>query len=685
MRIPAIRSIRTRIMLIVLPVVVAAMAALSAITYQNSKTLINREIESKMQQQLDATIQSIQTRLTAHAKIPETLARAVEASADHIEQEALIDMIMKFLSANADTFGVGVWFEPRQYKQYLEYFGPYAYRFNGQVQYTLESSTKEYDYPSRQFYRIGRDTDRAVVWSDPYYDESSKSDVLTATAPFYHYDKKFRGVVTANVDLESLQQAVASIRVGETGRAFLLDKQGDYIADRDGSKLLKVNIAQDANRGLASLGQVILASPDGLGEYADEEGKVRVYYAEVPLTGWKLALQIPERELYRPLRQLLIQSILAIALTLLAVSLVIYLFARYTKRQISQVSRLSAAMAAGDFTQTAAVRSRDEIGEMAADFNRMTRELGAVIRQMNDSAELVAGTSEQLTLSTEQTTKAAEGIAEAVLAVAAGSDEQVRAMSAANGKAADTSSRLDDISCLIESMAGVSSFALRTAAEGHETLRAAVDHVHDVDGKVRRAADIIESLHAKSRDIDDTMELIGRVSFQTRILALNAGIAASQAGAHGKAFMVIAEEIRGLAENSANSGSRIQETVGEIRREIQLAKELMDANLQAVDGGKTKIESAAQSFGRIVHAVQEVSEQTDGVSDAIGEIRSHMSDMAETVRQMTEIARQAADQTGSVSASTEEQMASMQEIAAGAGTLASLANELKRTINRFAV
>ncbi|WP_373229347.1 methyl-accepting chemotaxis protein [Cohnella sp.] len=681
----AIRSIRTRIMLIIMPMIIAAMAVLSIFTYQNSKALINREIESKMQHQLSSTTEYIETQLTAHSKIPETLARALEATGDHIEQEVIIDMIMKYLSTNTDTFGVGVWYEPKQYKKHIEYFGPYAYRYNGQIQYTLDSSTKEYDYPNRDFYLIGKETGKPVEWTNPYFDESSKSAVLTTTAPFYHYNREFRGVVTANINLEHLQKLVASIQVGASGRAFLIDRQGTYIADQDGSKLLKVNISEDINEGLAEIGNAMVANANGFDVYEESGSKSRIYYQEIPATGWKLAMVIPENELYKPLNELLLKSAITILITLLVISLVIYLFARYMKRQIYQVNVLSSAMASGDFTRSIVVKSQDEFGSMASDLNRMTQELSGVIKQMSKSAELVASTSEQLTYSTEQTTKATEEIAESIQSVAAGSEVQVTMMNDANVKVADTSRGLSEMSRRMASVSQASGITLSTAIEGNETIQIAVEQVQIMDEKAQHVAQIIESLSSKSEQIDLSMELIGKIAFQTRILALNAGITASQAGSHGKAFMVIAEEIRALAENSSLSGQQIQETIGEIQADIHQAMEAMDTNRKAVSSGKIKIEHAGRSFERIVNAVQEVSEETKGVSQAIESINGNMTEMVKAIRQITDISSDTAHQTSSVSASTEEQMASMEEMSAGASTLASLASELKETIRRFIV
>ena len=668
-----------------MPMIILAMAVLSFLTYQNSKALINREIDNKMRYQLSSTAEHIQTELTAHLKIPQTLARAMEATGDHIEQETVIDMIMKYLSTNNDTFGVGVWFEANQFKSYVNYFGPYAYRYNGQVLYTLDYSTKEYNYLNRDWYLIGKDTDQSVVWTKPYFDENSKSAVLTTTAPFYHFNGDFRGVVTANIDLKNLQKMISSIEVGISGRAFLVDSEGTYIADRDEQKLLKINVSQDPNASLANAGQTMIKKESGYTTYEDTNGLNRIYYMDIPVTGWKLAMVIPEKELYEPLKQLLMKSVIIIGITLFIVSFVIYWFARYMRNQIRAVNVLSSDMASGDLTRSIEVRSRDEFGSMAQNLNLMTRQLNEVIKKITSGVEMVAGTSDQLTSGTEQTTKAAEEIAGAAQSVAAGSEQQAHMVNKASDKVDETSAGLKNMAERMTVATEASRMTLQTAVEGKESIQSAVRQIHIMDEKVQHAAQIIESLTAKSKKVDESMELIGKLVAQTRILSLNAGITAVQAGAHGRAFTVIAEEIRSLAENAAKAGHSIQETIAQMQSEVRLAKEQMDSNRDAVRSGKTKIEHAGTSFERIVQAAQDVTVETEGAVSSITEMHMYMSEMEDAIKKITVISMETANQTVSVSAAAEEQMASMQEMTAAAHTLASLANDMKDLISRFSV
>ncbi len=474
-----------------------------------------------------------------------------------------------------------------------------------------------------------------MVWTKPYFDENSKSAVLTTTAPFYHFNGDFRGVVTANIDLNNLQKMISAIEVGKSGRAFLVDSEGTYIADRDEQKLLKMKLSQDPNASLASAGQTMLKKESGYATYEDTNGLNRIYYMDIPVTGWKLAMVIPDKELYEPLKQLLMKSVIIIGITLFIVSFVIYWFARYMRNQIRAVNVLSSDMASGDLTRSIEVRSRDEFGSMAQNLNLMTRQLNEVIKKITSGVEMVASTSDQLTSGTEQTAKAAEEIAGAAQSVAAGSELQVHMVNMASGKVDETSAGLKNMAERMMIATEASRKTLQTAVEGNESIQNAASQIQIMDEKVQHAAQIIESLTAKSKKVDESMELIGKLVAQTRILALNAGITAVQAGAHGRAFTVIAEEIRALAENAAKAGNSIQETIAQMQSEVRLAKEQMDSNRDAVRSGKTKIEHAGISFGHIVEAAQDVTVQTEGAARSITEMHMYMSEMEDAIKKIT--------------------------------------------------
>jgi methyl-accepting chemotaxis protein len=226
-----LKTIRSKILAFILPLAIIAMLVLSVISYQTSSNIINTEIDAKMNNKLDQTISSIEKSLYAHQRVAESLARTIEVTGMQMTKEQYKTILESYVAINSETFGAGVWFESFKYKPDMKYFGPYVYKDNGKITYTDDYNKPEYDYPHYDWYKNGMNTDKSVVWSDPYFDDVSKITMVTATSPFYDKDRKSLGVTTADIDLSSLQKMIKDIKIGKTGRAFLLDKNGSYIAD----------------------------------------------------------------------------------------------------------------------------------------------------------------------------------------------------------------------------------------------------------------------------------------------------------------------------------------------------------------------------------------------------------------------------------------------------------------------
>jgi len=663
--------------------IIMAMIVLSMLTYHYAESLLHQEISTKVENQLSTVTALIEGELAAHAKSPVTLARAIEATADHIEQEAMIDIIMKFLSSNDETFGVGVWFEPGQYKSYMEYFGPYAYRYNGQVQYTLESSTKEYDYFNRDFYLIGKATDQSVVWTKPYYEESSQAIVLTASAPFYHYNRSFRGVVSANIHFNKLQSMIEAVNLGNEGDAFLVDADGLFIASQSGDELLNQSIMEHDDPQLVELGRQLLAQSSGL---YDAAGNDYIYFfREVPSTGWKIVMSISKEELYRSLEALLLRSILLIAVTLIVSCAVVFYFARYMKHQMRKINLLSSTMARGDFTSSVEISSQDEFARLASDLNILTTNLREVVGDINKGSDLVLRTSALLNTSTDQTTKATAEIVASIEHVASGSEAQVDILQESNVQIVNAANQLSAIADQIKEVSHDSYHSMQTARAGYKAISSSIEQMREIEVMTSFTASSLDSLSQKSQEIDYSMDMIKKIAGTTKVLALNSSIVATRAGTHGKSFLVISEEIKTLAEHTEHAITQIQKTIEQIQLQIASSKEAMDGTSLIVSSGKTTIETAGQAFGEIVVVVEKNASATEQMNTSIQAMTQQISELVERLNGLAQISIMNADQTRNVSASTEEQLAYMEEIAVSAKNLSSLANDLNRTIMKYVV
>lgn len=676
-------SIQTRTLVTILPWLIVSLFVLSAGSYNFSKHMINAEIEGKMEYQLQATINNMQTLLTAHSKIPESLARTIEPVGDKIDKGKYFQIIQGLLTTNPDTFGVGIWYEPYQYKSYLQYYSSYAYRDNGRILFSNDYDTKEYNYPEKDWYLLGKNTKETVVWTDPFFDQNSNATILTTSVPFYN-NNKFQGVVTANINLTNLQQKISNIRVGASGWAFLLDRNGNFIANKDNDlSLTNHQIKNDPNASLAQMGQDILSNNNGNALFSDEKGSYHVYYQTVPETSWKLAIVISQDELYQSINNYFIVSIIIISVMVGLIVTVIYFYSLYITNNIKKVNMLSQSMSRGDLTQSITVKTVDEFGQMGTNLNTMASHLKSILVQVSDSAIKVTETSFLLSENAEQTAKATEEVAQSIGEVAAGTSTQLTL----TDEVVETTSvmfvNIKQIKQRIELARDSAENTLQTADLGKSVITDAIKQMNMISDNSIRSVAIVRDLQEKSKKINNIMTLLSSIAKQTKMLALNAGILAAQAGGSGKTFSVITREICLLAEHSAQSNYEIDALLTEIQADITKTVNAMENGDSAVQEGKLLTSKAGDSFTDILRLVEGISGQSSEITNEIKQIEKNMQKMVENMEIVSNLYGDSANATNHISATTEEQTAAIQEVASYSNELAHMAKTLQQSVTSF--
>jgi len=676
------KSIKAITLSAIIPITLISMITLCILSYESSKTIINKEIQTKMDYKLSGTIQEIEKNLLKHSQIAATLARNVEASSNTMTKENFRSLVQKAPTTNKDTFGTGIWFELFKYKKDIKYFGPYGYKDNDKLLYTDEYATDEYDYVKQDWYTMAKNTDKTVVWSQPYADDASKITMVTTTAPFYDTQKNFMGVTTADIDLSSLQKMVSDIKIGVNGNATLLTKDGLYMTNVDASKIMKTKITEDKNAVLAALGKDILSGNTGQASFTDSNGKSRIYYSKVPETGWITLLTISEKELFAPLNVLLQKLVIVIVIVSIIMIILVILFSRYITDKLKPVNVLSLAIAQGDLTQNLQIKSVDEIGQMSGNLNHMVTNLRDIVQDVSSTLESVVATSQELTASSEQTQAASEQIAISIQSVASGTDNQVMLTDNATKVVGEIFNGMEHIAMSVQNVSEASMETYKRAQSGDLVVAEAIVHMNIINDKVVNSSNIVNILGRKSSEVGNIVTLITQIASQTNLLALNAAIEAARAGEQGKGFAVVADEVRKLAEKSGDSARQIDILIKEIQTEMISAVISMNEGTDAVKEGIVLVKNAGNSFHEILSDVDGVSKNIQEVSAVVQQIYAASQMMVQSVEKIAEITKDSAVGTQNIAATSQEQCAIMKEVSNAADMLTQMAIGLE---NKFSI
>ena len=242
-----------------------------------------------------------------------------------------------------------------------------------------------------------------------------------------------------------------------------------------------------------------------------------------------------------------------------------------------------------DLTRRLAIKSRDEIGDLAGWFNRFMDQLQEIIGQVGLASAQVAAASRQLSEAAEQ--------------LSSGTQEQAASLE-------ETVASLEELTSTVKQNADSADDARQIAAGSHDTA---------TQGQkvVRTAVDSMQALTAASGKIAEIVAVIDEIAFQTNLLALNAAVEAARAGDHGRGFAIVATEVRSLAQRSASAAKEIrgliQDSIGKVHDGSALV-ERSGAQLEEIVAFAKRV---AVIVSEIAAASQEQSAGIDQVNQAV--------------------------------------------------------------------
>ena len=381
------KSIVYRIIVSVMPIIMISTIIFMVVCYKMSYSDINASINEKMMESLRVANLSIQSELDKNAAIAESFYTfAVTCNKNVFDESAFEDYLLTVVPSNKNTVGGGIWYEPYRYKEW-EYFGPFVYTEDDALVFVAEYQDTE-DYRLTNWYADGMGSKGEIVWSSVYIDPVSLVTMITATKPFFDENGVFMGVTTADMALTDIREITSQISVGNTGWAFLLGENGEYIHFINEKKTIDTHMQDDEDPELANLGKTMISSASGTESFINNGTKQRVYFQKMQDTGWYLAIAIDEGEIGQStLYQMLLMAIIPVlGLILAAWSLITV--ARYMRRITTKVNNFAISVANGDVEKQIDVTEHDEFGVMENQLNVMVSNMEFMRKQSEERLEL---------------------------------------------------------------------------------------------------------------------------------------------------------------------------------------------------------------------------------------------------------------------------------------------------------
>lgn len=336
---------------------------------------------------------------------------------------------------------------------------------------------------------------------------------------------------------------------------------------------------------------------------------------------------------------------------------------------INETAAFAEAMASGDLSRSLNIRQQDEIGLLAASCNKMVRNLSRMFQDIKENVGTLVSSSSELNSIATSMANGAEETAGRANTVAAAAEEMNANMSSVAAASEEASTNVTTVAAGAEEMSVTIAEIVKNTDQGKQITDRAV-------AQTKSASQQINELGHAAQEIGKVTETIEEISEQTNLLALNATIEAARAGEAGKGFAVVANEIKDLAQQTANA-------TGEIA---------------------ARIKGIQDSTGNAVREIEEISRVNDEVNEIVAAIADAVDQQSATTREIAENVSQASQgiaevnenvaQTSGVAADIAKDIAEVNELASGnsnssaliqqnAGELSQVAAALAAMINKF--
>ncbi|MGI2790938.1 methyl-accepting chemotaxis protein [Bacillus cytotoxicus] len=377
------------------------------------------------------------------------------------------------------------------------------------------------------------------------------------------------------------------------------------------------------------------------------------------------------------------KTLIVITISIVLGSILVYFLVQSIIKPLRKIVDSAHKISKGDLREELKIYSKDEIGNLAQSFNKMSDSLRSVISKISFSSEHVAASAEELTANVQQANDATDQITLALEQVSSGAESQSQGVEEGAATLQQVNMAIQNLTGSVQAISVSSSHTRQKAGEGEKLVGQTAKQMHSISKSVSHSDGMIKRLDEKSKQIGAISEAIQSIAQQTNLLALNAAIEAARAGEQGRGFAIVADEVRKLAEQSGESSREIANLIKEIKTDIENTVQSMGYVSDEVQCGLEVVSKTKLNFAEILDSTNHIVSQVNQMVDTTKLMAREANEVTNAIDEIAAAAEENTASVQSIAASAEEQVSSMTEIHSAAQNLAEMAEELQEMISEF--
>ncbi|WP_421867026.1 methyl-accepting chemotaxis protein [Motiliproteus sp.] len=364
------------------------------------------------------------------------------------------------------------------------------------------------------------------------------------------------------------------------------------------------------------------------------------YARYYPKWNWVVATGVYTDDIEAEFAQSLQAAIISLLVILTIAVTIGLIMARTIAQPLVELKELMAkASESHDLSLRSSYQSRDEVGQMSEAFNEMLGSFDHIIDDVNNAAQQVSTSATELSAATTQTQ--------------AGMQEQRQQTELVAAAVNEMSATVHDVANNTENTAQATHAASGAASQGKVQVREAVDAVNELAMQLEQSGTLTSHLKEESANIASILEVINTIAEQTNLLALNAAIEAARAGEQGRGFAVVADEVRTLAQRTAQSTGEIQDVITSLQNGAENAADAMAQSHQIAIGVVDKAKQADEALNQIVDGVTQIDDMTTQIASAAEQQSAVTEEINSNVSRINDVSTECATAADQVAASSE--------------------------------